>query len=108
LSSYTTDKNGEIFIENLPYGFGYKLVESKAPEGYKLEKTEISFDITENGTTVELSATNEKIPTPDNPKTGDDSNVGLWIALAGISAAALIGLGVASKRRKKKIEETEE
>jgi len=108
ISSYTTDKNGEIFIENLPYGFGYKLVESKAPEGYKLEKTEISFDITENGTTVELSATNEKIPTPDNPKTGDDSNVGLWIALAGISAAALIGLGVASKRRKKKIEETEE
>ena len=108
ISSYTTDKNGEIFIENLPYGFGYKLVESKAPEGYKLEKTEISFDITENGATVELSAVNEKAPTPDNPKTGDDSNVGLWIALAGISAAALIGLGVASKRRKKKIEETEE
>jgi len=83
-------------------------VESKAPDGYKLGKTELSFDITENGATVELSAANEKIPTSDSPKTGDDSNVGLWIAIAVISAAALIGLGVASKRRKKKIEETEE
>jgi len=106
--SYTTDENGEIFIENLPYGFGYNLVESKAPDGYKLEKTELSFDVTENSATVELSVTNEKIPTSGNPKTGDNSNIGLWIALAGISAAALIGLGVASKYRKKKIEETEE
>ena len=108
IGSYTTDENGEIFIENLPYGFGYNLVESKAPDGYKLEKTELSFDVTENSATVELSATNEKIPMSGNPKTGDNSNIGLWIALAGISVAALIGIGVTSKHRKKRIEETEE
>ena len=49
---------------------------------------------------------NEKLPeaTPDvsNPKTGDDTN--LWIpALCLIlSAGGLIGMGVASRRKKKK------
>ena len=50
--------------------------------------------------------TNEKLPedTPfvSNPKTGDDTN--LWIpALCLIlSAGGLIGMGVASRRKKKK------
>lgn len=70
---YTTDGNGEVFIEELAYGFGYKLVEIKAPRGYMLCKAELSFDITENGATVELFAVNEMIP-PKNPRTGDNSN----------------------------------
>ena len=106
IGSYITDQNGVLLIENLPYGFGYKLVESKAPEGYTLKKTELSFDITENGATVELSAVNEKTPPPENPKTGDDSNIGLWFALL---AASVCGIGtlmiVRSRRKKKKSEE---
>lgn len=105
IAGYTTDKNGEIFIENLPYGSGYKLVESKAPEGYTLGKTEFSFDITENGVTLEFSAINKKTPTPHNPKTGDDSNLGLWIALAAASACGIGVLAAIHLRRKKKDKE---
>jgi LPXTG-motif cell wall-anchored protein len=107
---YTTDQNGEIFVESLAYGFGYKWVEIKAPEGYKLDKSEIAFDITVDGVTLELSATNEVVPppVPDNPKTGDDSNPILWLALLGVSAAVLVGLGIYGKRRKMKNEQEAE
>ena len=103
LGVYTTDENGEIFTENLAYGSGYKWVETEAPTGYKLDKTEISFDITENGATVELSAVNEKIPEKpgDNPKTGDNSNPALWFTLLGISAGALILTFILQRRNKK-------
>jgi LPXTG-motif cell wall-anchored protein len=105
IGTYTTDENGELLIENLPYGFGYKLIETKAPNGYKLGKVELTFDITENGVTVELTAENEVIPPPDNPKTGDDSNMTLWLILMGVSVAALLGLGVCSKKKKTKKDE---
>jgi uncharacterized surface anchored protein len=92
--TYTGDENGEIFVEGLAYGFGYKWVETAAPEGYSLDKTEITFDITENGATVELSATNVMIPkNSGNPKTGDASNPTLWVAMMGVSLAALLALG---------------
>ncbi|MDL2287460.1 LPXTG cell wall anchor domain-containing protein [Eubacteriales bacterium OttesenSCG-928-G02] len=44
---------------------------------------------------------NKLIPPPsDNPKTGDNSNMTLWLALMGVSVATLIVLGVSRKRRK--------
>jgi uncharacterized surface anchored protein len=87
---YVTDKNGELLIEGLPYGKGFKLIESAAPEGYTLGKVEFSFDITENGVTLEFSAVNEKTPTPGNPKTGDDSNPTLWIVLCVLSLGGIV------------------
>ncbi|MDL2225059.1 VaFE repeat-containing surface-anchored protein [Eubacteriales bacterium OttesenSCG-928-M02] len=47
----------------------------------------------------------EKTPPGDTPKTGDDSNIGVWIALM---VAALLGAGVLSffgLKKRKKIEE---
>jgi LPXTG-motif cell wall-anchored protein len=101
IGSFETDENGELFIEGLPYGHGYKWVESEAPEGYRLEKTEYPFDITEDGATVELEAQNERIPVvPDNPKTGDDSNPGLWIGLAAAALGGLIALIIIGKKKR--------
>ena len=104
LGSFTTDQNGEIFVSNLPYGKGYAFTETKAPSGYALDKTPHTFDITTQGTTVEVKATGKKTPTPNNPnnpKTGDDSHVGLWIALTGVSAGALAFLLLFPKLRRK-------
>ena len=89
----------------------YYLVETKTLDGYTLDQTkhEVTFTYVDDKTPViEViqKVTNEKLPedTPSvsNPKTGDDTN--LWIpALCLIlSAGGLIGMGVASRRKKKK------
>ena len=38
----------------------------------------------------------------DTPKTGDDSNPTLWLALLGVSAAGAAALGVAGFRKRRK------
>lgn len=125
-----TDENGMIAVE-LDFG-QYTYQEFAAPEGYLLEDTLYSFSITEDGQMLTMEVTNEKIPeetpedttpetpeetttpntpkqdtptttTTDAPKTGDDANIGLWAALAGIAALAgcgLIGIVVHQARKK--------
>ncbi|WP_186314987.1 VaFE repeat-containing surface-anchored protein [Bacillus thuringiensis] len=60
ISEHTTDENGLIKVENLPFG-SYSFVESKAKEGYVLSKEPIPFQITEQGKTIELEAKNTPI-----------------------------------------------
>lgn len=57
ISKHTTDKNGVIKVENLPFG-QYKFIEKTSPSGYILVKDPIPFSIKENGKTIELIAKN--------------------------------------------------
>ncbi|UIJ70191.1 Cys-Gln thioester bond-forming surface protein (plasmid) [Bacillus cereus] len=57
ISEHTTDKNGVIKVENLPFG-QYTLIEKTSPYGYILMKEPIPFHIKENGKTIELIAKN--------------------------------------------------
>lgn len=38
----------------------------------------------------------------DTPKTGDNSKLGLWIALAGVSVAGIAACGIIGFKKKKK------
>ena len=58
--TFVTDESGQILLpEPLVYGT-YQLIETKAPDGYALDKTPIDFAITEDGATVQV----EKMNTP--------------------------------------------
>ncbi|MBW3496461.1 SpaA isopeptide-forming pilin-related protein [Bacillus sp. FDAARGOS_1420] len=57
---HTTDENGLIKVENLPFG-SYTFVEKKTLENYVLAKELIPFQITEQGKTMELVTKNKQI-----------------------------------------------
>ena len=96
--TFTTDKNGEIFIEGLRIGeYTVSEVNDAASAGYILpadKQATVKVDAT---TIVEMH--NEL---RDTPKTGDDFNLSLWV---GLGAACAIGAGalcVVGLKRKKK------
>lgn len=94
-----TDENG-IARFTLRYG-KYTYEEFSAPEGYLLDTTPHEFEITEDGQVVKAEMTNEKIPAPDVPQTGDTSNLGFWIGLAGVALGALVAVGIMYFKKKK-------
>ena len=53
-----TDDSGELYVCNLPYG-NYYFVETKGLDGYVFSDEPIYFRITENATSVEVTAINE-------------------------------------------------
>lgn len=95
---FTTDKNGEILIENLRVGeYVVSEVSDGASSAYILpaDKTASVFE----GAVTQVEMHNEL---RDTPKTGDDSNPALWLALLGISAAGAAVLGVVGFRKRRK------
>jgi len=95
-----TDGNGEVRFTLRAGKYTYSEFDC---EGYLLDTSEYPFEITEDGQIIKAEMTNEKIPVPeipDVPKTGDNSNMILWLALMGASVAGLIGFGIAGKRKK--------
>lgn len=97
--TFTTDANGEIFIENLRIG-EYTVTELKnsASEGYKIADP-VKVTLVANETlTVKIHNDKTKV---DVPKTGDNNCLVLWISLFGFAAA---GVGCAAffylKKRK--------
>ena len=56
-----TDEHGEVLFENLRYG-KYTYREFKAPEGFVLDETMHTFEITKNGVTITETRTNEAVP----------------------------------------------
>lgn len=98
--TFKTDSNGEILIEGLRISeYTVSEVKNDASSGYVLpddKKITVSFGAT---VTVEMHNT-----VKDTPKTGDDSNVGLWIVFAGASllgVGTLIFLGCKSRQKSK-------
>lgn len=95
---FTTDKNGEIIIENLRIG---EYVVSEVSDGvssaYVLpaDKTASVFE----GAVTKVEMHNEL---RDTPKTGDDSNPALWFALLGASTAGAAVLGIVGFRKRRK------
>lgn len=91
-----TDENG-IARFTLEYG-RYTYQEYDAPEGYLLDETAYPFEIKEDGEIVRTEMTNEKIPAPEVPKTGDGSRTGLWIGLGAVTLGGLISFVILKKK----------
>ena len=96
--SFTTDKNGEIFIEGLRIGeYTVSEVSDNVSAGYVLPADKKASVKVGSTTVVEMHNVLR-----DTPKTGDNSKVGLWTVLAGLSALGIAGTVFASLRKKKK------
>ena len=101
---FTTDKNGEIVIEGLRIGeYTVSEISDAASSAYVLpaDKNAAVFE----GATTNVEMHNEL---RDTPKTGDDSNPALWIALMGIAAAGAAACGIVGFKMKSKKKEDAE
>lgn len=97
-----TDENGEIFIEGLRIGeYTVSEVADEVSAPYSRPADKKANVMTDSTTIVEMH--NVVI---DTPKTGDNSKLGLWLALLGASTAG-IGVTVYAGVRKKKKEDAE-
>lgn len=101
--TFKTDKDGVIMIEGLRVGkYLVSEVNNEASAGYMLPD-DVTVEI-EYGKTAKVTMHNEKIHTP---KTGDESNPSLWLALGGVSAAGLAAVGATAAYKKRKKNNTE-
>ena len=99
--TFVTDKNGEIVIEGLRIGeYTVSEVANEVSAAYSRPADKKAKVMTDSTTIVEMHNV-----FMDNPKTGDESNIALWLGLLGLSA---VGIGatvlVGFKRRKKEVE----
>ena len=95
---FTTDKNGEIFVEGLRIGdYTISEISDSVSQNYVLpaDKKATVFE----GAVTKVEMHNEL---RDTPKTGDDSKPWLWMALMGVSAAGAATLGVLGYVNKRK------
>ena len=103
---FTTDKNGEILIENLRIGeYVISEVSDGASAAYILpaDKTASVFE----GAVTKVEMHNEL---RDTPKTGDDSNPMLWKWLTAVGVLGFVACGggyIAYAMRKRKKEDAE-
>lgn len=84
----TTDENGKIVIEKIPYG-KYYILEKEAPKGYTLNTEKMPFEIKEDGEIVKCSMKDEKnIEVPNTEKNEFPT------AEVGSILLCLLGIGV--------------
>lgn len=84
----TTDENGKIVIEKIPYG-KYYILEKEAPKGYTLNTEKMPFEIKEDGEIVKCSMKDEKIIEVPNTEKNE-----FPIAEVGSILLCLLGIGV--------------
>lgn len=107
ISTKTTDENGVIFIDHLPYG-KYYFIEIQPLEGYEPDTRHQNFTIDAENT-VFLTITNTKeqpdqqVEHEDTPNipTGDESNMILYGVVAGAAVIALVGWVVWQRRNER-------
>lgn len=110
IGTYTTDENGIIYVDHLPYG-QYYWVEIKALDGYVLDETPQGFQIAAEDTVL-VTMTNmpvTEVPeeTPEEGPhgfTGDSSNMVLYGVIVVVAAAALVGWIVWRRRSEREAE----
>lgn len=91
-----TDENG---IAEFTLRCGkYTYEEFDAPTGYRLDTEPHEFEVCEDGSVIKADITNEKLP--DIPKTGDDSNMAVWIAAGSVCLIAAAAAAVQLYRKK--------
>lgn len=96
--TFETDKNGEIFIEGLRIGnYTVSEVANQASAVYIMPADKNATIKLDSTTIVEMH--NEY---RDTPKTGDDNNLALWFALAGISVLGIAVTSVVAYKKNKK------
>lgn len=102
-------KEGTVLFEDLRYGT-YYIKELTAPKGYVLSDKIVKVEMNDKGVFIDdakvegedLIYTFEFYNAPiDTPKTGDNSNMPIWIAILSISAIVLTGIGVYKLKKKK-------
>lgn len=67
---YTSSSGYLITPEKLPYGIGYTLVEVAAPNGYTINSTPVTFDVTPENSTYEQAQTVVLVQLSDSPQKG--------------------------------------
>lgn len=83
LATVVSNKLGEAVFENLEYGT-YKVIETKAPDGYEINTEIMEFNVEEDGVVLSMICIDEEIP--DLPKTGQGvifEGIGLILILFG-------------------------
>lgn len=99
---YVTDSNGEIHIEGLRVGsYVISEVGNEANKRYVLPD---DITVTVHADKTVVAQFHNKL-IPDNPKTGDDSNIALWAALAVLSLAGIGITGFVTFKKRKKEDE---
>ena len=98
-----TDENGEIRIEGLRVGeYVISEVLGEANARYVLPD-DITLTVFADKTTVAKFYNKLKPVTPDIPKTGDSTNIGLWAALCAVSLAGIGATAFFGFRKKRKL-----
>lgn len=98
--TFKTDKNGEIVIEGLRIGdYTISEVADSKSSAYVMPENKTASVKTGATTIVEMHNVLR-----DTPKTGDNSHLGLWFALAGVSAVGVVVTSVIAYKKRKKEE----
>ena len=102
-------EDGTVLFSDLRYG-NYYIKEIKAPKGYVLSDKVIKVEINDKGVFIDDAKVEsedsiytfefENVPV-DTPKTGDNSNLTLWVSLLGLSIIALVSVGVHEYKKRK-------
>lgn len=98
--TFKTDENGEIFIEGLRIGdYVVSEVSDGKSSAYVIPADKTATVKTDSTTIVEMHNVLR-----DTPKTGDNTKLGLWFTLAGLSAVGIAVTSVIAYKKRKKEE----